>query len=147
MGKPRDIWRELQDNATRETGFEERHEARRYRQIDPYVNQMGGWANFSSWMATHARSYFNSWKESDDNLNKANARIAELEKQLEHENERHNECRSSWNEVQAKLESARGVIVPWIDFEDRSIAKEGPYVGMEINSLISKAKKWLEENK
>ena len=59
----------------------------------------------------------------------------------------HAECQRPFCVLHRQLESARGVIVSWIDFEDRSIAKEGPYVGMEINSLISNAKKWLEENK
>lgn len=86
-------------------------------------------------------------------------RIASLEAQLAEANKKlswyqsgeihtcHADCQRPFCVLHRQLESARGVIVSWIDFEDRSIAKEGPYVGMEINSLISNAKKWLEDNK
>ena len=97
--------------------------------------------------------------QTENKLLKATARIASLEAQLAEANKKlswyqsgeihtcHAECQRPFCVLHRQLEEARGVIVSWIEFEDRSIAKEGPYVGMEINSLISNAKKWLKENK
>lgn len=51
------------------------------------------------------------------------------------------------DEMEKQLESAREVIEFWIDFEDETIKKWGPYGSKEINACIDKARQWLEENK
>lgn len=74
----RDIFDELQKNAQIETGFGEKHEARRYRQIAPYVDRMGGWANYSYWIAVHGESHFNA-------LTKAAEALKNLYKHVGHD--------------------------------------------------------------
>lgn len=49
---------------TNQTGFEEKSEAWRYRKIHAAVEQMGGFANFESWVNEHAKDYFESLEKS-----------------------------------------------------------------------------------
>lgn len=79
-----------------ESGFGERHEAWRYRQIHPLVDQMGGWANARYWIQRHATEYFRTC----ENLE---AEIARLKAPAEPTRE----------QVAELVEAAREVVKRW----------------------------------
>lgn len=53
-----------------ETGFQQQHEAYRYREIHPAVLHMGGWANFRHWTLTHSFNYFETCKKLQSRIEK-----------------------------------------------------------------------------
>ncbi len=64
------------------SGFGEKHEAHRYRQIHEAVNKMGGWANYSTWAKRHSVAYFQLCEKLESKLQMAVDTIANAEKYL-----------------------------------------------------------------
>lgn len=58
---------------------------------------------------------------------------------------KHKKMKSRESELLARVRELEGVLTDWIAFEDRSIAKDGPYVGKEITELIAQGRKALKQ--
>ena len=59
----------------------------------------------------------------------------------------HNACDCRELKFKTIIAELEGALADWMKFEEKSIAKDGPYVGKEINALIKNAQEALQKLK
>lgn len=100
------------------SGFSEKHEARRYRQIDPVVNKMGGWANFRVWIQRHGEEYFNTCLNLKNKETQLIQELADTKYKLHVLESKYNqrkldleECRNSESKLNAEVQRLKAQLV------------------------------------